>query len=121
MQAPQIGKVVLVTPLSAQACMPGRPSGAAKEKKQTEAGDGPRADALDPRIGAAGRRSGGERLEQTESSKTVERSSRKRQRRASICRRRRRGWDHSGAAPIMAAGRAGLRVGAAGDAGDDDL
>jgi hypothetical protein len=59
-------------PLRAQARAPGRPSGAAKEKKQTEAGDGPRADALDPRIGAAGRRSGGERLEQAGSSKTVE-------------------------------------------------
>ena len=71
MQAPQIGKVVLVTPLSAQAFMPGRPSGAAKEKKQTKRGDGPGAQGRIPRQGAVGMRSGGERLEQAESSKTV--------------------------------------------------
>jgi len=50
--APDVGKVVLVTPLSAQACMPGRPSGAAKEKKETEDRGRGSAHADGPRGGA---------------------------------------------------------------------
>ena len=45
-QAPKVWKAVLVTPLSAQACMPGRPSGAAKEKKQTRTGENAHVDGV---------------------------------------------------------------------------